>query len=406
SPSLRADRLEDAARALREAGEDHEPFACLADAVRDAVLDARGAGGFPDGTEVVEPDPQRFRSLRDRMDALAPDWALLAWHRRERGLPPPRRLEGEEDPYLAVSQDLLRFTTRLEAAGEETVTLFSPSGPTLRLWCLDPSAWLAGCFASLAGAVCQSATLDPEVHGALLGLDCDRTDLVRLPAPFDPDRLGVVVAPAVSTRYRHRGRDRAATADLLDRVVAAIPGNAAVLFPSFEHRDQVAGLLGLAGRLPLVQERSMDDAARDRLLQALRERPAGAPPRVLLGVLGGVFAEGVDLPGDALLGVVVVGPALPAVTPEQEWVRGWHHARTGDGFRTAYLVPGMTRVVQAAGRVVRSETDLGVVVLVDQRFLQHAYARYFPPEWAPVRSARPWEEVARFFDGHGIVSPR
>ncbi len=402
SPSLDANRLEDAARALREVGEDHDPFAELADAVLDAVLDARGGATFPDGTQLVEPDLERFRALRDRMDTLAPSWALLAWDRRERGLPRPRRLEGDEreDPYLAVSRDLLRFTARLEAAGDETVVLLAPEGPVLRLWCRDPSAWLGACFEGLAGSVCQSATLDPEVHGALLGLDGEAVDLVRLPPVFDPARLAVVVAPGVSTRYRHRGRDRVATAGLLDRVVAAVPGNVAVLFPSFEHRDQVAGLLRLEGRRPLVQERGMDDAVRERILLALRRRRLDAPPCVLLGVLGGVFAEGVDLPGDALLGVVVVGPALPAVTPEQELVRAWFHARTGDGFRTAYLVPGMTRVVQAAGRVVRTETDLGVVVLVDQRFLQHEYARCFPSEWTPIRSARPWEEVARFFEDH------
>ncbi|MFN7144720.1 MAG: helicase C-terminal domain-containing protein, partial [Myxococcota bacterium] len=118
---------------------------------------------------------------------------------------------------------------------------------------------------------------------------------------------------------------------------------------------------------------------------------------VLGGVLGGLFSEGIDLPGEALRGVVVVGPALPPPTLERKLLSAWYEERFGEGFPLAYVQPGMTRVVQAAGRVVRTPEDRGVVVLVCQRFLRNTYAERMPVTWAPDRSRRPWEVVAAFF---------
>lgn len=139
----------------------------------------------------------------------------------------------------------------------------------------------------------------------------------------------------------------------------------------------------------------MDDSARLRLLDRLREI---GPPRVLHAVLGGVFAEGVDLPGGVLSAVCIVGPALPVVGLERELMRQRFEDRYGEGFRYAYLVPGMSRVVQAAGRLVRSPTDRGVVVLVERRFGYPDYSAFFPPWWRVVRSDEPSGWVRGFFE--------
>jgi DNA excision repair protein ERCC-2 len=196
---------------------------------------------------------------------------------------------------------------------------------------------------------------------------------------------------------KHRDRDRGRIAAILQQTIEAIPGNVAVYFGSFEQvRDVMAGV-ALPGREVLQQSAAMDEAERSRLLDRMRDTTAPLP-RVLVGVLGGLFAEGVDLPGDALRAVLVVGPALPPPTFERKLLQAWYDEHFDDGFGLAYIQPGLTRVVQAAGRVVRGPTDRGLVVLVCQRFLRNAYAAYLPSAWSPDRSRRPWEEAAEFFE--------
>ena len=126
----------------------------------------------------------------------------------------------------------------------------------------------------------------------------------------------------------------------------------------------------------------MDEASRREVLDTLG-RGEG---HVLLGVLGGIFAEGIDLPGAGLLAAVVVGPALPAVGLERKLMSAWFEEQYGSGFRYAYQVPGMARVVQAAGRVIRTPEDKGAVVLIGRRFIQRDYQAFFPADWTPKRA--------------------
>ncbi len=106
-----------------------------------------------------------------------------------------------------------------------------------------------------------------------------------------------------------------------------------------------------------------------------------AAGNLILAVSGGMYAEGVDYQGDMLSGVMVIGPALPSVSFEQELLKQYYDDLYGAGFEFAYLIPGMTRVVQSAGRVIRSEKDIGVIALFCRRFTQETYTRYFPPDW-------------------------
>jgi Rad3-related DNA helicase len=379
----------------------HEVVLGLLEAVSDAWDLARPA--FPDGTRMGALDLDRLRLIREDMDAQAVDYGIALQRRWRLGLDLPRvSLDGEEgDPWLLTGWALGRLVDRLTEAGDETIALLRPSREgavcaELSLLCRDPAPWLGARVETLAGAVFLSGTLEPlDLYRRRLGLYPARADSCRVPSPFDPERLAVLVCPRVSTRLQHRDRDRVATADIVERVVAAIPGNCAVLFPSFAMRDDIGALLSLPGRERLDQRPEMTDSARQMLLDRLLE--GGEAPRVLLGVTGGIFAEGVDLPGHALLGVVVVGPALPVVSPEQELIRAWLQERGEDGFQSAYLLPGMCRVVQAAGRVIRTPEDRGVVVLVCQRFVLHEYVAFFPEHWRCTRTAKPWREIVRFF---------
>ena len=187
-----------------------------------------------------------------------------------------------------------------------------------------------------------------------------------------------------------RARDKAAIAAHVESTIRAVPGNVAVFFSSFALRDAVAAEMGLTGRPMIFQERSMDEADRARVIQTLQK----GENHVLMGVLGGIFSEGIDLPGAGLLAAVIVGPALPAVGLERKLMSAWFQELHGHGFRYAYQVPGMARVVQAAGRVIRTPDDIGAIVLVGRRFLLREYQAFFPPEWAAVRSANPETDLS------------
>jgi DNA excision repair protein ERCC-2 len=404
SPSLDGRLVAQARLGLADLGAPFAGHVELLEELLEVVEDA-GYGvdaAFQDGSSLVAVDGERLAELQERADELALDYAVGVQRRWRQGLSLPRAggEAGGLDPYRRVCWDLGRFVSRFSEAGEETVGLYTPrvgAPGRLSLFCRDPSAYLGPLLQRLGGGVSLSGTLEPmDQHRVMLGLTQDMCDQIRIDSPFDPSRQATIIAQRVSTRLKHRERDREATAEIVERVVAAVPGNCAVLFPSFAMRDDIAALLELPGRVRLSQQPEMGEEARRALLDRLAT--SEECPRVLLGVTGGIFAEGVDLPGEALLAMVVVGPALPVVSPEQQLLQSWYQRRLGQGFQLAYLLPGMTRVVQAAGRVIRTERDRGVVVLVGQRFVQNDYRAFFPPHWAPVRSSKPWREVAAFFE--------
>ena len=247
----------------------------------------------------------------------------------------------------------------------------------------------------------MSATLAPvDFYRATMGLEPERCEHAQYPSPFPPEHRRVVVVPDVSTEYRHRARDRVAIAAHVSAAVEAVPGNTAVFFSSFALRDAVLEDLDLGDRPVLIQGRRMDEASRAEVIDTL-SRGEG---HVLLGVLGGIFAEGIDLPGAGLLAVVVVGPALPHVGLERKMMAGWFEDQYGSGFCYAYQVPGMARVVQAAGRVIRSQEDRGAIVLIGRRFLQRGYQAFFPEDWQPQRSTVPSDALAGLWSAPDLVT--
>jgi DNA excision repair protein ERCC-2 len=154
----------------------------------------------------------------------------------------------------------------------------------------------------------------------------------------------------------------------------------------------------------LLQRADFSEFERQRVLEALKSPP---PEGILLfAVSGGMYAEGVDYPGDVLSGVFVVSPALPQVSFERELLRRYFEEQEEAGFDYAYLQPGMTRVVQAAGRLIRSETDRGVIALLCGRFLEEPYVSRIPRDWyvetpAELASRQPAQEIRDFFDTEG-----
>jgi DNA excision repair protein ERCC-2 len=254
------------------------------------------------------------------------------------------------------------------------------SGARLAILCKDPSKLLGETLNAAAATVSMSATLSPpEFYRDLLGLDPDRTTVLRLPSPFPRENRSVFIAPDIDTTYAARGRGAPRLAALVADVARACPGNVLALFPSYRFLDEVRAYLpALPGRRVLRPSDRSTELERNSVLAAMRD---GGAPVLVFAVSGGAFAEGVDYPGEMLQAVVVVSPALPMVRFEQERMRRYFEERFERGFEYAYVIPGMTRVVQSAGRLIRSGTDTGVVVLACRRFLQEPYSRYLPADW-------------------------
>lgn len=362
----------------------------------DAHLEIVPPGGaLADSLEdgINSTDVQRFAG---RFDDMSMDYALLKSEN-------PAFEEG--DPFLEVGRALSRIRTTLESAGDETVVVWRgdrADGPKgVQLLCRDPSSILAPAFADLSATVIMSATLRPtEFYASMCGLEVNRLIQAEYDSPFPPENRKVLVVGGVSTEFKKRERDKAAIAAHVESVIRAVPGNVAVFFSSFALRDTIAAEMGLTGRPILFQERNMDESDRLRVIETMQK----GQNHVLMGVLGGIFAEGIDLPGAGLLAAVIVGPALPAVGLERRLMSAWFQELYGHGFRYAYQIPGMARVVQAAGRVIRTPDDVGAIVMVGRRFLQRDYQAFFPVDWVASRTSDPESDLSGLWDSNPVTS--
>ncbi len=278
------------------------------------------------------------------------------------------------------------FTETLAYAGDpgrqEFFTTYHPhpTGGTVKITCCDASAMLADCYDDYEQVVGFSATLKPfDYYVRLSGLDAQRVRTAEFASPFPPARRKLLIIPQVSTRYSQRQRHYARIADAVQRITALRRGNYFVFLPSFDFLDQVAALFRPpAGFSVLRQERSMKAAAVETIVETLRGQ---AVPTIVFAVQGGSFSEGMDYAGEMVIGAFVVGPPLPNYDLEREQMKEYYQRQYGAGFDYAYVIPAMARAVQAAGRVIRSETDRGLVVLMDSRFIEPGYARSMPADW-------------------------
>jgi Rad3-related DNA helicase len=257
--------------------------------------------------------------------------------------------------------------------------------------CLDPSAAIAETLQEFRAHVRFSATVSPFPLFARLHGQPDAR-MLRLPSPFPPEHLAVFVVPDVNTMYRARRRSLPDLIAVLHTLVAARHGNYLVALPSFEYLDLVAdAFIVPPGYTCVRQTRNMSDAERAAFLATFHDR---LQPVVGFAVLGGVFAESIDLPGDALIGMAVVGIGLPP--PSLERTAMEEHFGEPDGRMIAYEQPALTRVVQAVGRLIRTGTDRGAVCLIDSRYQSQHYRHYLPAHWSPVRT--PARELASSLD--------
>lgn len=310
----------------------------------------------------------------------------------------------EDDPLVDFYFRLVKFANLLHEEGEEFSHVIerTPEGLKLKIFCKDPSRFLGAIFDSAHATVALSATLEPfDFYKKTLGVPAARTSELSLPSPFPRTNRKIVVVPEVDTTFKQRANHYGRIATTVAEIAEASDGNFLALFPSYAFLRDVSERMPPLRKQVMVQRTDMTDYERQAILGVLRD--TRARDNLILAVSGGMYAEGVDYRGDMLCGVIVVGPALPSVSFEQELLKRYYDDQYGAGFEFAYLIPGMTRVVQSAGRVIRSETDIGVIALLCRRFTQESYTRYFPSDWyeespRELISRKPAGDIREFFE--------
>ena len=286
---------------------------------------------------------------------------------------------------------------------QEFFTTYHPNatGGMVKITCCDASAMLKNCYDEYGQVVGFSATLKPfDYYARLSGLNFETIKTAEFHSPFPKELRKLLIIPQVSTRYAQRERNYGRIADAIHRITGLRRGNYFVFLPSFEFLERVVVLFQPPdGFTVLRQEREMKAARIEAVLDHLR---AESVPTIVFAVQGGSFSEGLDYAGEMVIGAFVVGPPLPNFDLEREQMRAYYQRQYGAGFEYAYTIPAMARAIQAAGRVIRSETDRGLIVLMDNRFMETSYSRSMPADWfdANVRelvSASILREVAEFW---------
>jgi DNA excision repair protein ERCC-2 len=257
------------------------------------------------------------------------------------------------------------------------------SGGIVKITCCDAGEMLKEKYQKYQNVVLFSATLKPfDYYLQLSGLNGLNVETHEFLSPFNPENRKVLIIPQISTKYSERQRNFSRIAESISRITALKSGNYFAFFPSFDFMEQVFRQFSPAGQFQVLkQDRYMKASDTEMLLDRLKNDKR---PTIVFGVQGGIFSEGVDYPGDMLIGAFVIGPPLPSFDVERETMRDFYQETYQQGFEYAYTYPAMAKAVQAAGRVIRTEQDKGIIVLMDNRFLEQSYSKTMPADWYTI----------------------
>ncbi len=324
-------------------------------------------------------------------------------------------LDEQEEESLPVREQLLDFYFKVshfldiyERVDENYVkyTQLNEDGSFLvRLFCVNPSVNLRECLQRGRSAVLFSATFLPiQYYKGLLGGEKEDYE-VYARSVFSPEKRAILIAGDVTSRYTRRSEEEFfKIARYIDEIVKNRHGNYMVFFPSYSFMQNVYEIyqehFAAEGKECLLQTDSMREQEREEFLERFQ---INEEEHILIGfcVLGGIFSEGIDLKNDRLIGVIVVGTGIPQVCSERELLKMHFNESGENGFDYAYRYPGMNKVLQAAGRVIRTAEDVGIIALLDERFLQFSYQKLFPREWESFQAVTVdtvAKRVERFWD--------
>ena len=292
------------------------------------------------------------------------------------------------DDLLNLYFSAIAFMRIADAFDQHYVTCYEKMGKDfkVKLFCIDPSGQLREALKRCQSAVFFSATMSPvEYFKNILGCRQSATHLI-LPSPFPVENLKVIICNRISTLYRQRNQTTEVVSSAIASLVTQKKGNYLLFFPSYEYMRQIYDVFRLDNfhLETIVQTPDMPEAERDRFLSRFSHE--NLDTLVGFAVMGGIFGEGIDLVGERLSGAAIIGVGLPGISLENDLIREYFSETLNAGFEFAYMYPGINRVLQAAGRVIRTEKDRGVVMLIDQRFGTHRYRSLLPREWKPLYS--------------------
>ncbi|GAA0178137.1 ATP-dependent DNA helicase [Clostridium sediminicola] len=285
---------------------------------------------------------------------------------------------------LEIYFNALTFIRTSEMYDEKFITyeeLIPNNDVKLKLYCMDPSTLLKDAMGRGKATILFSATLTPmDYFLDLLGGN-ENSYRVKLKSPFKRENLSVLIDGKTSTKYRNREYTYGKIADNIFSVIKQKKGNYLVFFPSYKYMDNV--FLNFKERYEKIniicQSIGMSEEERENFLNKFKNDNDNS--LVAFAVMGGIFGEGIDLAGDRLLGAIIVGVALPQICFERDIIKDYFNEKNGFGFDYSYVYPGMNKVMQAVGRVIRTEEDKGVALLIDDRFTSNKYTKLFPYEW-------------------------
>lgn len=336
---------------------------------------------------------QLHRTLREKVknmeeqvsiDADIPPWLLEAamtvknvFEAQE-----PDALNGLGSEVLDAYFAVLAYLRRLDVFGDEYIHIFKREGKRYRfnLFCRDGGRLLGAAYAKVGAVIAFSATLSPaDYFIQCLGMTEKAPRVLKLPSPYPAEHLALELFP-VSTRFKDRERTYGVVADILMQQLKKMPVNTLVFFPSYDYLRQVKSRLEVPDTLRTIeQSRQMAEKDRDAFLESFEANPSQCT--VGFCVMGGVFSEGIDLKADRLSCVAVIGVGLPMPSIELQLIEAFYEAKGYAAYDYTYTIPGMIRVVQAGGRLIRDASDQGSLLLIDDRYKTRLYQSLMPKLW-------------------------
>ncbi|MBB6481641.1 ATP-dependent DNA helicase [Spirochaeta isovalerica] len=297
---------------------------------------------------------------------------------------------------LDLTFEMRRFYRISELAGEQHTVLIRRKGQsclTLSLLNMDPAPLLEKAFKQFRSSVLFSATLIPSQYFCRTLFGEQEIAFLSLPSPFPEENCSICIRTDIETRYNKREESLPALCSAIERAFSVREGNYIVFFPSYSYMEQAVEFFRnhYPERDIHLQESGMTEEDRSSYLD--RFSRDGADSLLAFAVMGGIFGEGIDLKGEKLIGVMIVGPGLPGISVERDLYKKYYEANGERGFDYAYRLPGFNKVLQAAGRVIRSEKDRGLILLIDSRYGWNETRKLYPPYWSRIQYCRNEEQM-------------
>lgn len=291
----------------------------------------------------------------------------------------------EINSFLKISEYFSpRYIAYIMKNGEEI---------NFKLFCKDASIFLRDITNELKSVTYFSATMSPmDYYIDTLGGEKLTDPAILLDSPFDRNNLLCIVAPKISIKYKNREASYIEVGNYIKSFISAKKGNYFIYSPSYEYMNRLLQEIQLDSDINVfVQQKDMTEFDKIDFLNNFTENPTETNLGFL--VIGGVFSEGIDLVSDRLIGAVVIGVGMPRINFESDQIASFYDEQGESGYEYAYLNPGMNKVMQAVGRVIRSETDKGAVMLIDERYMYRSYKALFRDEWKDYKVALTSDDV-------------